>query len=60
MYVTPNPLNLFVQATHKYWPADVPHLGFHECAEMSVQYLDTNGLGTAFSNKSFDGHQVGR
>ena len=45
------------EATHKYWPADVPHLGFHECAEMSSEYIDTNGLGTPFSNHSFNGHQ---
>jgi len=46
------------EAKHKYWPAEVPHLHFHECAEMAVQYIDTDGMGTAFTNKSFDGHQV--
>ena len=46
------------EAAHKYWPADVPHIGYHECAEMSSQYIDTNGFGTAFSNTSFNGHQA--
>ena len=43
------------EAVHKYWPADVPHLGWHECAEMSTQYIGTDGVGTAFSNESFNG-----
>ena len=46
------------EATHKLWPSDTPRLGWRECAEMSTQYLDDAGLGTAFSNKSFNGHQA--
>jgi len=46
------------EATHKEWPADVPHIGFHECAEMSVNYFDTDGFGTPFTAKTFSGHQV--
>jgi len=50
--------NDVAEAKHKVWPADVPHLHWHECAEMSTQYLDSDGLGTAFSNNSFNGHQA--
>eukprot|EP00041_Stephanoeca_diplocostata_P039278 m.1606957 g.1606957 ORF g.1606957 m.1606957 type:complete len:672 (+) comp25361_c0_seq28:3645-5660(+) len=46
------------EAKHKEWPANVPHLGFHDCAEMSHPYYDTNGQGTPFSDNDFSGHQA--
>jgi iduronate 2-sulfatase len=46
------------EAVHKQWAADVPHLHYHECAEMSRQYFDTDGFGTPFSDKDFSGHQA--
>lgn len=46
------------EAKHQLWPADVPAIGFHECAEMSVNYLDTDGQGTAFNTSNFAGHQA--
>lgn len=42
---------------HKQWPSDVPHIGFHECAEMSHNYFGSDGYGTPFSDKDFSGHQ---
>ena len=36
----------------------VPHIGFHDCAEMSHAYFDSGGQGVAFSNDSFTGHQA--
>jgi hypothetical protein len=45
------------EAVHKQWPADVPHIGFHDCAEMSHAYFGSDGYGTAFSDSDFSGHQ---
>ena len=45
------------EAKHKLWPAEVPHIGYHECAEMTRSYVDTGGLGTPFSDSDFSGHQ---
>jgi len=46
------------EAVHKRWAADVPHLAYHECAEMSRQYFDTDGFGKDFSPQDFSGHQA--
>lgn len=45
------------EAAHQAWPAEVPHLGWHECAEMSHPYWDDNGWGVPPSTADFSGHQ---
>jgi iduronate 2-sulfatase len=45
------------EAAHQAWPADVPHLAWHECAEMSHPYWDSTGWGVPPSVADFSGHQ---
>jgi len=45
------------EAAHQAWPAGAPHLGWHECAEMSHPYWDSSGLGVPPSAADFSGHQ---
>ena len=40
------------EATHKLWPNDIPHLHWHECAEMSATYFDSTKFGLPFSQQS--------
>ena len=39
------------EAKHKLWPHDVPHLHYHECAEMAATYLLQE---TCMPSKSFN------
>ncbi|EDQ87110.1 uncharacterized protein MONBRDRAFT_27633 [Monosiga brevicollis MX1] len=46
------------EATHQAWPADRPAIHFHDCAEMSHPYWDTNGWGVPLDQGDyFASHQ---
>ena len=46
------PTAVVPEATHKQWPHDVPHLHYHECAEMASTYFDTTNFGRPFSQQN--------
>eukprot|EP01050_Picozoa_sp_SAG11_P039311 SAG11_NODE_16481_length_546_cov_0.926174_1_plen_95_part_10 len=48
-YEIPTPVEAVPEAAHKYWPHEVPHLHYHECAEMAATYVDDTGFGRPFS-----------
>ena len=55
------PISEVPEAVHQAWPADTPHIGWHECAEMSHPYYDTNGWGVPPGQgvgAYFSGHQA--
>lgn len=52
---------LVSEPAHKAFPAEVPHLAWHECAEMSHPYWDTSGWGVPPGSgvgAYFSGHQA--
>ena len=61
-YEIPTPVEAVPEAAHKYWPHEVPHLHYHECAEMAATYLDDTGFGRPFANQTgrseFTNHQA--
>ena len=48
-YELPTPV--VPEATHKQWPHDVPHLHYHECAEVASTYFDTTNFGVPFEQQ---------
>lgn len=44
------------EAAHKKWPVDVPHLHWHECAEMGSTYFDDTDFGVPFPEQNQKQH----
>jgi iduronate 2-sulfatase len=51
-YELPTPTEDVPEAKHKLWPQDVPHLHYHECAEMAATYFDSTNFGLPFPQQN--------
>eukprot|EP00039_Didymoeca_costata_P031474 m.34908 g.34908 ORF g.34908 m.34908 type:complete len:665 (+) comp8803_c0_seq1:68-2062(+) len=52
-----SPVNV-PEAKVKEWPVDTHPIGFHDCAEMSHAFVNTNGVGVPLGTDYWTGHEA--